>query len=61
MAAATAVAAVLFVVIDLLQTLDRYLRIKPPLLYVVEHFAYRLPAALHDGLPVIVLVATIFL
>ena len=56
-----AVAAVLFVVIDLLQTLDRYLRIKPPLLYVLEHFAYRLPAALHDGLPVIVLVATIFL
>ena len=56
-----AVAAVLFVVIDLLQTLDRYLRIKPPFLYIVEHFAYRLPAALHDGLPVIMLVATIFL
>ena len=56
-----AVAAALFMVIDLLQTLDRYLRLKPPLLYIVEHFAYRLPAALHDGLPVIVLVATIFL
>ena len=56
-----AVAAVLFVVIDLLQTLDRYLRLKPPLLYIAEHFAYRLPAALHDGLPVVMLVATIFL
>src|SRR2546428_13414556 len=56
-----AVAAVLFVVIDLLQTLDRYLRIKPPLLYIAEHFAYRVPAALHEALPAIVLVATIFL
>ena len=56
-----AVAAVLFVVVDLLQTLDRYLRIKPPFLYIAEHFAYRVPAALHDALPAIVLVATIFL
>jgi LPS export ABC transporter permease LptG len=56
-----AVAAALFVVIDLLQTIDRYVKLKPPLLYILEHFAYRLPAALHDGLPVIVLVATIFL
>jgi len=56
-----AVAATLFVVIDLLQTLDRFIRIKPPLLYVLEHFAYRVPAALHDGLPVVTLVATIFL
>ena len=56
-----AVAAALFVVIDLLQTLDRYLRVKPPLIFIVEHFIYRLPAALHDGLPVVMLVATIFL
>ena len=56
-----AVAAVLFVVIDLLQTLDRYIRIKPPIIYVLEHFVYRVPAALHDGLPVVMLVATIFL
>ncbi len=55
------VAAVLFSIIDLLQTLDRYIRIKPPLLYVLEHFVYRIPAALHDGLPVVMLVATIFL
>ena len=55
------VAAVLFIVIDLLQTLDRYIRIKPPLIYVVQHFVYRMPAAVHDGLPVVMLVATIFL
>jgi lipopolysaccharide export system permease protein len=56
-----AVAAALFVVVDLLQTLDRYLRVKPPLIFIVEHFVYRLPAALHEGLPVVMLVATIFL
>ena len=56
-----AVAAVLFIVVDLVKTLDKYLRVKPPLTYILEHFAYRLPAALHDGLPVVMLVATIFL
>jgi len=34
-------------------TLDRYLRMKPPVIYIFEHFAYRLPAALHEGLPVV--------
>jgi LPS export ABC transporter permease LptG len=61
MAIGLAVATALFIVIDLVQTLDRYIRIKPPLLYVIEHFVYRVPAALHDGLPVVMLVATIFL
>ena len=61
MAIGLAVAAVLFVMIDLLQTLDRYLRVKPPLFYILEHFVYRLPAALHDGMPIVMLVATIFL
>jgi LPS export ABC transporter permease LptG len=56
-----AVAGTLFIVVDLLQTLDRYLRVKPPFIYILEHFLYRLPAALHDGLPVVMLVATIFL
>src|SRR6266850_207867 len=49
------------VVVDRRKTLDKYLRVKPPLMYILEHFAYRLPAALHDGLPVVMLVATIFL
>jgi LPS export ABC transporter permease LptG len=56
-----AVAATLFIVVDLVKTLDKYLRVKPPFMYILEHFAYRLPAALHDGLPVVMLVATIFL
>jgi lipopolysaccharide export system permease protein len=56
-----AVAAALFIVVDLAQTLDRYLRAKPPLGYILEHFVYRLPAWLHDGLPIVMLVATIFL
>jgi len=56
-----AVSAALFVMIDLLQTLDRYLRLKPPLVFIIEHFVYRLPAALHLYLPVVMLVATIFL
>ncbi|MBI3624937.1 MAG: LPS export ABC transporter permease LptG [Candidatus Rokubacteria bacterium] len=55
------VGAALFVVVDLLQTLDRYLRTKPPVVYILEHFIYRLPAGLYQGLPVIVLVSTIFL
>ena len=55
------VAAALFVVVDLAQTLDRFLRVKPPLAYIFEHFVYRLPAWLHDGLPIVMLVATIFL
>ena len=41
--------------------LDRFLRVKPPLAYILEHFVYRLPAWLHDGLPIVMLVATIFL
>jgi lipopolysaccharide export system permease protein len=55
------VAATLFVVVDLLQTLDRYLRVKPSFVYIVEHFIVRLPPALYDGLPVVMLVATVFL
>ena len=61
MAIGLGVGAVLFVMIDLLQTMDRYLRAKPPLAYIVEHFVYRIPAALYDGMPIVVLVATIFL
>jgi len=56
-----AVAAALYVIVDLGDTLNRFLRVKPPLTYILEHFLYRLPAALHQGLPVIMLVATIFL
>src|SRR5258705_267025 len=36
-------------------------RSRPPLQAILEHFGYRLPAALHQALPTIVLVATVFL
>lgn len=55
------VAAVLFVVVDFLSTLDKYLRVKPPLAFIAQHFLYRLPVALHEGFPIILLVATLFL
>jgi len=51
-------ATAIFVVVDLVETLSRY---RPPLHAVLEHFGYRLPAALHQALPTIVLVATVFL
>jgi LPS export ABC transporter permease LptG/LPS export ABC transporter permease LptF len=52
------VATAIFIVVDLVETLSRY---EPPLRAVLAHFAYRLPAALHQALPIIVLVATVFL
>jgi LPS export ABC transporter permease LptF/LPS export ABC transporter permease LptG len=57
----TVIGAVLIGVVDLLQTLDRFLRVKPPFTTIVEHFAYRLPGELYKGLPMIVLIATVFL
>jgi LPS export ABC transporter permease LptG/LPS export ABC transporter permease LptF len=56
-----AVATTLIIVVDLVSTLDRYLRIKPPLIHIAEHFLFLIPIALHQGLPIVMLVATIFL
>ncbi|HZN52750.1 MAG TPA: LptF/LptG family permease [Methylomirabilota bacterium] len=53
-----AVATAIFIVVDLVEVLSRY---EPPLHAVLEHFAYRLPSALHQALPIVVLVATVFL
>jgi LPS export ABC transporter permease LptG/LPS export ABC transporter permease LptF len=53
-----AVTTAIFVVVDLVETLSRY---APPLRAVLAHFAYRLPAALHQALPIVVLTATVFL
>lgn len=55
------VAASLFVVIDLIQELDRYLRIKPSMAHILEHLVYRMPAEVHKALPIVMLVATTFL
>jgi LPS export ABC transporter permease LptG/LPS export ABC transporter permease LptF len=57
----TLVGAVLIAVVDLLQTLDRFLRTKPPFTTILEHFLYRVPGELYKGLPMIVLIATVFL
>jgi lipopolysaccharide export system permease protein len=57
----TLVGAVLVAVVDLLQTLDRFLRAKPPFTTILEHFLYRMPGELYKGLPMIVLIATVFL
>ena len=55
------VTIVLSIVVDTLQGLDRILRFKPPLVYIAEHYVYMVPRELYKGLPIIVLVATIFL
>ena len=57
----TAVASVLILVVDLIQYLDRFLRAKPPFIYIVQHLLYRLPGSLYEGLPIIVLVSTVLL
>jgi len=55
------VAGVFSLVVDLLQSLDRFLRVKPAWIYIAQHFLYLLPRELYKGLPLIVLVATVFL
>ncbi len=55
------VTASLVVVVHLLQKLDRYLRVKPPLIHVAEHLMYEVPTSVYQGLPVVMLVATVFL
>ncbi|HEU4439812.1 MAG TPA: LPS export ABC transporter permease LptG [Methylomirabilota bacterium] len=57
----TLVGLVLIGVVDLLQTLDRFLRTKPPFTTILEHFLYRMPGELYKGLPIIVLIATVFM
>ena len=57
----TLVGLVLIGVVDLLQTLDRFLRTRPPFTTILEHFLYRMPGELYKGLPMIVLIATVFM
>ena len=56
-----AVGAVLILVVDLLQYLDRYLRVKPPIMVLFQHLLFRLPGSLYEGLPIIVLISTVCL
>lgn len=55
------VGGVFSLVVDLLQNLDRFLRAKPAWIHIAQHFLYLLPRELYKGLPLIVLVATVFL
>ena len=57
----TGVASVLILVVDLIQYLDRFLRSKPPFIYILQHLLYRLPGSLYEGLPIIVLISTVLL
>jgi LPS export ABC transporter permease LptG/LPS export ABC transporter permease LptF len=56
-----AAAAVFFSVVDLVQTLDHLLGATLSFFHLLQHFIYRLLGALYEGLPIIVLVATVFL
>jgi len=55
------IGAAFSVIVDLIQSLDRFLRAKPPWVYIAQHFLYLLPRELYKALPLIVLVATVFL
>lgn len=55
------VGMVLILIVDILQSLDRILRLKPPLTYIAQHFLYLVPRELYQALPIIVLVSTVFL
>ena len=55
------IGAAFSVIVDLIQNLDRFLRAKPPWSYIAQHFLYLVPRELYKGLPLIVLVATVFL
>jgi len=56
-----ALATVVVVVGDLMTTLDRYLKMKPPFGYILEHFLYRTPPFVYQGLHIVVLMSTILL
>jgi LPS export ABC transporter permease LptF len=55
------VAAALTILVDLLDILDRLVTRRPPVASVIEYFAYLVPIRLHTALPIVMLVATIFL
>jgi LPS export ABC transporter permease LptF/LPS export ABC transporter permease LptG len=56
-----ALATVVVVVGDLMVTLDRYIKQKPPVWYILEHFLYRTPPFVYQALHIVVLMSTILL
>jgi LPS export ABC transporter permease LptF/LPS export ABC transporter permease LptG len=56
-----ALSTVVVIVSDLMTTLDRYLRLKTPISYILQHFLYRTPPFVYQGLHIVVLMSTILL
>jgi LPS export ABC transporter permease LptF/LPS export ABC transporter permease LptG len=56
-----ALATIVVVIGDLMTTLDRYLKTRPPFQYIVEHFLYRTPPYVYQGLHIVMLMSTILL
>ncbi len=46
---------------DLMTTFERFVRLKPSLGYIIEHFLYRTPPYVYQGLHIVVLMSTILL
>ena len=56
-----AVGACVFVVGDLIDQADKYMKFRPPLSVLAEHFLYRTPAALYQAVPIVVLLSATLL
>jgi lipopolysaccharide export system permease protein len=56
-----ALVTVVVIVGDLMTTLERYIKQKPPFWYILEHFVYRTPLFVYQGLHIVVLMSTILL
>jgi lipopolysaccharide export system permease protein len=56
-----ALAAVIVIIGDLMTVFERYVRLKPPLWFIIEHFLYRTPPYVYQGLHIVVLMTTILL
>ena len=55
------IGACVFVVGDLIEQADRYMKFRPPLGVLGEHFLYRTPAELYKALPLVVLLSATLL
>jgi LPS export ABC transporter permease LptF/LPS export ABC transporter permease LptG len=56
-----ALTTIVVVVADLMTTFDRFVRLKPSFWHILEHFLYRTPPYVYQGLHIVVLMSTILL
>jgi lipopolysaccharide export system permease protein len=56
-----ALVTVVVVIGDLMTVFDRFMRLKPEAWHIVEHFLYRTPPYVYQGLHIVVLMSTILL